>query len=140
MQDAPSPAASVRRTPVDDARYINLRSYKRDGNPVDTPVWQVPLDGKLLVFTDGTSFKVKRIRRNPQVQVARCNVRGGLRGPWLAGTARLVEPGEPIEARTYRALVHKYGWQMRIGNFFSKLAGRQARRRVLEISLQDTPT
>ena len=122
-------------TPLDDARYISLRSYKRDGNPVDTPVWQVTVDGKLLVFTDGTSYKVKRIGRNPAVQVARCDLRGGLEGPWLDGTCRLVESGEDIERRTYAALVDKYGWQMRFGNVFSRLSGRFGRRRVLEITL-----
>ena len=35
-------------TPLDDAKYISLRSYRRDGAPVDTPVWQAPLDGKLV--------------------------------------------------------------------------------------------
>lgn len=120
---------------LEDAKYINLRSYKRDGNPVDTPVWQAPLDGKLMVFTDGTSFKVKRIRRNPTVQVARCGARGQLRGPWVNATCRIVEPGDPMEARAYAALNAKYGLVMRVGTWLSTLAGRVKRRRVLEISL-----
>lgn len=122
-------------TPLDDAQYINLRSYKRSGDPVDTPVWQAPVDGKLLVFTDGTSYKVKRIGRNPKVQVARCDVRGGLKGPWLPGTCRLVEPGEPIEAQAYAALKRKYGLMMGLLTVLSTLSGRVKRRRVLEISV-----
>lgn len=122
-------------TPVDDAKYINLRSFKRDGNPVDTPVWQTPLDGKLYVFTDGTSYKVKRVGRNPKVQVARCDMRGGLLGPWLDGTCRLVEPSEPVVERVYAALNRKYGLVMRVGTVLSTLSGRVKRRRVLEVSL-----
>jgi len=122
-------------TPLDDARYINLRSYKRDGNPVDTPVWVAPLDGKLVIFTLRESFKVKRIARNPKVQAARCDVRGGLLGEWLDGSCRAVDDPE-LERRAYAALVRKYGWQMRVGNFFSALSGRMKRRLVMEISLE----
>ncbi|MDD9947324.1 MAG: PPOX class F420-dependent oxidoreductase [Myxococcales bacterium] len=137
MQVATSSAAPDQRDPANvyNARYVSLRSYRRDGTPVDTPVWQVVIDGKLLVFTDGTSYKVKRVGRDPTVQVARCDVRGRLLGPWVAGTCRLVEPGEEIEQRTYSALIDKYGWQMRLLNLSSRLAGRYGRRRVLEISL-----
>ena len=60
-------------TPLDDAKYINLRTFKRDGGAVDTPVWCAPLDGKLVVFTLRESLKVKRIQRNPKAQAARKN-------------------------------------------------------------------
>lgn len=123
-------------TPLDGAEYISLRSYKRDGAAVDTPVWCAPLDGKLVIFTLKESFKVKRIRRNPKVQVAKCDVRGGLRGDWHDGTCRSIEGDAAHEQRAYAALVTKYGWKMRIGNFFSTLTRRRGRRVVMEISLQ----
>lgn len=118
------------------AKYISLRSYKKDGTAVDTPVWFALLDGKLIVFTDGTSYKVKRIRRNPAVQVAICDGRGKqLFSPWHVGRCRPVE-GEPeLISRAYRALNAKYGLLMRAGTFFSMLAGRVGRRLILEISL-----
>src|SRR5271165_3970515 len=81
----PSPGAYpplLMATPLDSARYINLMSFKRDGAGVETPVWAAPLDGKLVVFTNRDSYKVKRIGRNPKVRVARCNARGKLLGPW----------------------------------------------------------
>jgi PPOX class probable F420-dependent enzyme len=122
-------------TPLDAASYINLKSFRRDGSAVDTPVWLAPLDGKLMVFTLGDSYKVKRIRRNPRVRVARCDVRGKLLGPWYDGRCRAVE-GEPeLEKRTYAALRAKYGWQMYLGDFFSRLSGRYKKRLVLEITL-----
>lgn len=124
-------------TPLDDAEYINLRSYRKDGSPADTPVWCAPCDGKLVVFTLREAYKLKRIRRNPKVQVARCDVRGGLLGLWLDGQARVVE--EPaVEARAYAALNAKYGLRMRIGTLLSTLVGRAKRRVVIEISL-DAP-
>jgi uncharacterized protein len=120
--------------PFADAKYVNLRSFKRDGSPVDTPVWFATVDGRVVIFTDGTSYKVKRIRRNAKVELARCDARGGLRGPWLPGQARVVEEPDLV-SRSYDALNLKYGWLMRIGTVFSTLAGRVKRRLILEVRM-----
>jgi uncharacterized protein len=121
-------------TPFDKTPYISLRSYKRDGSPIDTPVWCAPLDGKLVVFTLRESFKVKRIARNPRVQVAACTMKGALLGPWHDGSCRAVE--DPSHAaRAYEALTRKYGLMMRVGNVLSTLSGRIKRRLVMEIAL-----
>jgi uncharacterized protein len=121
-------------TELDDARYVNLLSYKRDGTGAQTPVWAAPLDGKLVIFTGGESYKVKRIRRNPKVRVARCDARGALLGPWLDGTCAFVE--EPArQARIIDVLKSKYGWQMRLLDFFSTLSGRAKKRAYLEVTL-----
>jgi hypothetical protein len=126
-------------TELDRVPYISLRSYKRDGGAVDTPVWVAPLDGKLYVFTLRESFKVKRIGRNPKVQVAKCDVRGKLLGPWLDGECREISAGSDLEKRANAAFVEKYGLQMRVGNFFSTLVGRMKRRVMLEIALTPAP-
>ncbi len=121
-------------TQLDDARYINIMSFKRDGTGVETPVWVAPLDGKLVVFTNRESYKVKRIGRNPKVRVARCDVRGKVLGPWLDGTCAIAE--DPVhQRRILDALSAKYGLQLRILSFFSRLAGRDKKRAYLEISL-----
>jgi PPOX class probable F420-dependent enzyme len=122
-------------TPFDDAPYVSLRIYKRDGGAVDTPVWCAPLDGTLVMFTLRESYKVKRIRRNPHVQVARCDVRGNLLGEWHEGTCVTVENDPAREKNAYAALTRKYGMQMRIGDFFSALVGRKKRRVILQLTL-----
>jgi uncharacterized protein len=122
-------------TPLDDCEYINLRSFKRDGSAVDTPVWCAPLDGKLVIFTLRDSYKVNRVRRNPKIQVAKCDVRGKLLGPWRDATCRAIENDPAHDARAYAALTRKYGLKMRIGNVFSTLTGRRRRRLVMEIEL-----
>jgi PPOX class probable F420-dependent enzyme len=121
-------------TELDDARYVNLLSYKRDGSGAQTPVWAAPLDGKLVIFTGGDSYKVKRIRRNPKVRVARCDARGTLQGPWLDGTCAIVDD-RARQARIVDALKSKYGWQMRVLDFFSTLSGRAKKRAYLEVTL-----
>jgi PPOX class probable F420-dependent enzyme len=121
--------------PFADAKYVNLRSFKRDGSAVDTPVWFATLGDRILIFTDGTSYKVKRIRRNGKVELARCDARGGLLGPWLPGQCRIVEGDPELISRAYDALNAKYGWMMRLGTVFSTIAGRVKRRLILEATL-----
>ena len=121
-------------TALDHDPYISLLSYKRDGSGVETAVWAAPLDGKLVVFTLKDSFKVKRIRRNPKVRVAKCSVRGKLLGPWHDASCVLVSDAAH-EARAYAALDAKYGWQMRLGTFMRSIFGGLDKRAVLEITL-----
>lgn len=125
---------STSAIPFADAKYVNLRSFKRDGSPVDTPVWFATLGDRIVVFTDGTSYKVKRIRRNPKVELARCDARGRVLGPWLPGQCRIVEEPELV-SRAYDALNAKYGWLMRLLTVFSTIAGRVNRRLILEVAL-----
>ena len=123
-------------TELDDARYISLMSFRRDGTGVPTPVWAAPLDGKLVIFTNRDSYKVKRIRNNPAVRVARCDASGKLLGPWFEGKASIVEDGSRQE-RIIKALVNKYGWQMRILNVFATITGREKKRAYLEVALDN---
>jgi PPOX class probable F420-dependent enzyme len=121
-------------TLLEGARYINLETFKRDGEGVKTPVWAAPLDGRLVVLTDGTSYKVKRLRANPRIKVAACDVRGKVKGPWHDGTARILE-NDDEKQRAHAALRAKYGWQVRVLDFFSSLARRRGRRAFLELAI-----
>jgi PPOX class probable F420-dependent enzyme len=121
-------------TELDDARYMNLLSYKRDGGGVETPVWVAALEGKLVVFTGRDSYKVKRIGRNPKVKVARCDARGKLLGPWLDATCAIVED-RARQQLMMESLTRKYGWQLRLLNVFARVFGRVGRRAYLEITL-----
>jgi PPOX class probable F420-dependent enzyme len=121
-------------TPLDAQRYINLETFKKDGAGVKTPVWAAPLDGKLVVVTDGTSYKVKRLRRDPHVRAAACDVRGKPKGAWHEGKGRVIDDPEHAR-RALAALEQKYGWQVRLLNFFARLGGRIQRRAYLEIEV-----
>ena len=114
--------------------YINLATFRRSGDAVNTPVWFAALDGKLYVVTDGTSAKVKRIRATKRVQVAACNAWGGLTGDWHEGRGRIVADRRLI-GRAHTALQKKYGWQMWLLDTISSLFGRIGRRAYLELSL-----
>lgn len=122
-------------TPLDRTKYISLRSYRKNGSHVDTPVWVAPLDGKLMVFTLDDSYKVARVARNPTVQVAKCDVRGKILGEWLGAACVAVERGSDEERRAYQEFNRKYGLTMRLGTVLSTLVGRARKRLVLAITL-----
>ena len=114
--------------------YINLETFRRNGNGVRTPVWFAILDRRLYVVTDGTSAKVKRIRATKRIRLAACGVAGAVHGPWLDGSARIVTDQTLID-RAHAALREKYGWQMWLLDTGSTLFGRIGRRAWLEITL-----
>ena len=117
------------------ARYVNLATFRRDGREVRTPVWVAGDGGHLYVFSEGKAGKVKRIRATKRVAVAACDVRGGLKGEFLAGVGRVVEDPETVR-RGYAALHRKYGLMMTLADFFSRLSGRIRARALLELDLE----
>lgn len=121
---------------LDRESYINLATFRRDGRAVETPVWFAVHDGHLYAFSEAGAGKMKRLRNGSSLRVAACNVRGVVHGEWIAGDGRRVEDPKTIEA-AYAALLAKYGWQMRLTNFVSRLAGRIEGRAVIEIDLAD---
>ena len=103
--------------------YLNLESFKRDGTPVQTPLWFAEDDGVLYIYTLANSGKVKRILRNPRVRIAPCTMRGNVTGQWVAGEAHIVD--ETTAEHGHALLLKKYGWQKRLGNIFSALMKRE---------------
>ena len=79
---------------VGNQTYISLETFKKNGEGVRTPVWFVLHGDALYAYTRSDSWKVKRIRNNPRVRVARCTVRGRVTGPWVDGTASIVDGDE----------------------------------------------
>ena len=104
-------------------KYISLETFRRDGTGVRTPVWFVEMGGQLFFYTLADSGKVKRIRRNPRVRVAPCDMRGRVHGDWKEGRARLATQEETAQA--YKLLNRKYPISKRILNFFSLFRPRK---------------
>ena len=84
--------------PFDGQNYISLETFKRNGQGVKTPAWFVLHKNAFYIYTEADSWKVKRIRNNPRVRVAVCNIRGAIKGRWLDATASLVEGDERLAA------------------------------------------
>lgn len=94
---------------LESERFISLVTFRRSGDRVATPVWFALDDAQIVVGTFDDSGKVKRLRHTDKVEVAPCNFRGLVRGPYRPGEASILEPTEAILASA--ALSDKYGWQ-----------------------------
>lgn len=117
---------------LDKARYLNLATWKRDGTTVETPVWFAEHRGAYYVFSAGETGKVRRLRNSPRARIAPCDHRGRVLGDWVDAQAVIVS--DPREEQTaYRALRRKYGWQMHLLDFFSRLGGKIGQRAVIRI-------
>ena len=119
--------------------YLSLATFRRDGRMVATPVWFAPAGERYYVFSEATAGKMKRLKNDSHIRVAACDVRGKVRGEWIEGTARRVDAEDTIDI-AYAALLKKYGWMMRLTDFFSKLTGRYDARAIIEISLEPGAT
>ena len=98
-------------------KYISLTTFRKNGTAVATPVWFGEQDDQLYVMTRSDSGKYKRIRNNPQVQVAPCTVRGKITGPEFAASAQILPPDDWPRAR--QTIEKKY-WLTRISFLWSK--------------------
>ena len=116
-------------------KYISLRTFRKTGVSVDTPVWFASTnDSAHYVFSAARAGKVKRLRNSSKAQIATCDFRGGSLGPWLDCRAHLVDDLAELN-RAHEQFVCKYGWTMRITDFFSWLSGRLNRRVYIRIEL-----
>lgn len=112
-------------------QYLNLETYKKDGQGVKTPVWfaadhSVTLDlseARLYAYTIGVSGKVKRIRNSPQVRIAPCDMRGNVKGEWVSARAAIVTG---TEAQRGTQLLKKKYWPWRqLLDFFAMFRKRE---------------
>jgi hypothetical protein len=92
-----------------DQPYLNLETYRRNGEALRTPVWFVRANDRLYIRTVAGSGKVKRIANQPSVRIALCTVNGELSGPWIAARARELQADPELDARIDRLLEDKYG-------------------------------
>jgi PPOX class probable F420-dependent enzyme len=88
------------------ARTVLLTTYRRDGSPVNTPVHLAVHEGRAFFRTFDRAGKIKRLRRNPQVEVAPCTTRGRATGPAVRARARILAGDHAAEAR--RTIERKY--------------------------------
>jgi PPOX class probable F420-dependent enzyme len=106
-----------------DEKYIALTTFRRNGDPVSTPVWVVPVsDGRIGFWTAMGTGKTKRLGTNPQVTVQPSDVRGRAKPGTAAvsGTAEMVQSGrlfDEVQARVRE----KYGLMTRITGLLARL-------------------
>jgi PPOX class probable F420-dependent enzyme len=96
---------------IQGRKYILLTTFRNDGTAVPTPVWFGEEADKLYVVTRGDSGKAKRIRKNSQVLVAPCTIRGKITGPESSASARILPAADWPHARQ---IVNRKYWMARL--------------------------
>lgn len=116
------------------ARYAALKSFRKSGEEVVTPVWIANDADELYVFTEKDSGKVKRIRRNAHIELAPCSMRGTLKGGWTSATAAIDETRATLD-HVVGLLGKKYGLEYRLYYFVFGREKFVADRIILRIRL-----
>jgi len=106
-------------------KHISIETYRKTGDPVRTPVWFVEENGELFVRTDSDTGKIKRIRNNPRVRVATSNMRGTVKGSWVEGEARIIDPES--SKHVFSLLRKKYGIPYRLIRFTERFSRSKSR-------------
>ncbi len=113
---------------------ISVESYRKNGEPVRTPVWFLKEDDRLVVHTGGNSGKVKRIKRNTKVRVAPSRFRGEPKTDYIEAQAEIVADPETVK-KYYSLIYKKYGL---VGSL-TKFVQRFSRSKVEDVLLYIRP-
>lgn len=95
------------------ATYIAVETFRKNGDGVKTPVWFTTDRDKYHCWTGADSGKVKRIRNNASVNLAKCDSRGTLESDWVSATAHVLDNPADVKIQTQR-MAKKYGIMYRL--------------------------
>ena len=114
--------------------YISLATKKKSGEWVWTPVWfaETANGRSLYIFSADSAGKVKRLRNFENVQIAPCTVTGRITGDSKDGLGYLIHDDSEVSA-AYALLRSKYGWQVKLLDFFSRISGNLHSRQMIRV-------
>ena len=118
-------------TQITDAKYVSLVTFRRSGDRVPTAVWFSKFGdapNTYCVITETNAGKVKRIRKNPRIEIQVCDIKGKVKesATTYSGVARLVTGSEAIAIR--KAIAKRYGITYKIFSIYN-LIGSVLKRR-----------
>jgi PPOX class probable F420-dependent enzyme len=116
---------------VSKAEYVLLTTFTKDGKSKPTAIWVAPIGDRVVAITQGTSWKVKRIRNTPRVTIAECDRGGTPKGEAVEATATVLD--KSANAATYDAIGKRYGLIGKVFNLFSKLRGGMDKNVTIEL-------
>ncbi|WP_416958151.1 PPOX class F420-dependent oxidoreductase [Streptomyces sp. Agncl-13] len=106
--------------------HVSLATFRRDGRAVPTPVGSLVQDGTLYALTPPETGKVKRIRNNPQVTIAPCDMKGTVPtgAPVVRAAARLLDPAETVRVQE---MMRRRFFMYRLVRLADRALGRERR-------------
>ncbi len=101
-------------------QFINLETFRKNGQGVQKPVWFVREGSFLYAWTQAQSGKAKRIRGQGRIKVAPCKSRSEPLGDWVEAAAAADASEEALNYTT-RLMKQKYGIAFWIAYLFGRL-------------------
>jgi PPOX class probable F420-dependent enzyme len=127
--------AAVMLEPFVRQRVIRLTTFRRDGTAVGTAVHIAAEGDRAFIRTPHRTGKAKRLRNNPNVEIAPSTFRGKPTGAVIRAHARLLSGDEAKQAA--KALGRKYRI---LQGVLVPLAHRLARQKTLHYELAPVTT
>ena len=115
-----------------DERFISLTTFRKSGEGVSTPVWVARDGDALVVTTPAGSGKVKRLRRDPRVEIRPSTRRGEVSddAPVATGTAQILTDDDRV-TRFMQVFRGKYGLEYRVFMLVERVLKAGNRDRVI---------
>ena len=125
-------------TALGDEAFVSLTTFRRNGEPISSPVWVARDGDTLIVLTPEESGKVKRIRNNRHVEISPSSRMGKVPegSKPVHGIAEIVTDA-PTAAHLTHTLQKKYGLEYHVVMLIERIAARRQKPRVtLHITLE----
>ena len=111
-------------------QYLNIETFRKNGEGVKTPVWFAQDGEALRIWTFAGSGKIKRIRNNGIVRVAPSKVSGEPVGEWINAQAAADDSPEAIQY-VEKLMRKKYGLSFSFFRGLGKI--RKSKNAVIKI-------
>ncbi len=106
----------------ENQKYLNIETFRKNGQGVKTPVWFAQDGETLHVWTQAGTGKAKRIRNNGRVSIAPCTGSGELLGERQDAHAQADEAPEAVK-HVEKLMQKKYGTMFYIFGFIGRMRG-----------------
>ncbi len=121
-------------TQLKTGSHINIKTFRKNGEGAATPVWFLEDKDLFYICTGGATYKVNRLRNNPEFQIAASDARGNLKGEYFEGKVRILAKNEVDPINT---LFRKKYSGFRMWNFFANIGKKEEKKHIfLEITLK----
>ena len=104
--------------------FLSLETYRKNGETIKSPMWFAQDNDALYLWTMADTCKVKRIRNNPNVNIAPCKRMGEVTGEWMTAHAT-IDDSPILVAQVEAMLLKKIGLFFRIFRFIDAIRDRQ---------------
>ena len=124
-----SPASDADWSRLATESFVSLGTFRKSGAVVATPVWIAQDGAALIVTTERSTGKVRRLRRDARVVLQPCSRMGKVDAgaPLIEAVAVVADTAEAERTAT-AALGRKYGFQFRAFLAVERLVRRLQRR------------